>query len=87
MMIAGTTGWPLAGGMKWNEGESVAFLASRTPDWQGRLSYKPPKQGEYQNSENTYRYLFSYRQCVVSGIICKIQIRKNNFRSGSGIKF
>ena len=32
--------------MKWNEGESLAFLASRTPDWQGRLSYKPPKQGK-----------------------------------------
>lgn len=31
--------------MKWNEGESVAFLASRIPDWQGLLSYKPPRQG------------------------------------------
>ena len=33
--------------MKWNEAESLAFLASRTPDWQGKLSYKPPKQSKY----------------------------------------
>ncbi len=38
-------------GMKWNEGESLAFLASRTPDWQGRLSYKPPKQGKLPEPE------------------------------------
>lgn len=31
--------------MKWNEAECLAFLASRTPDWQGKLAYKPPKQG------------------------------------------
>jgi hypothetical protein len=47
--------------MKWNEGESLAFLASRTPDWQGRLSYKPPKQGKlpgFMPNKGLFTYFF-----------------------------
>ena len=29
--------------MRYNENELVAELAFRTPDWEGKLTYKPPK--------------------------------------------
>lgn len=29
--------------MRWNEADVAALLDSRTPDWEGRLTYKPPK--------------------------------------------
>lgn len=31
--------------MRFNEHELVSLLQSKTPDWEGRLSYKPPKSG------------------------------------------
>ena len=29
--------------MRWNEAEVAAHLASKPPDWEGRLCYKPAK--------------------------------------------
>lgn len=34
--------------MRWNEQEVVALLSTKTPDWEGQLTYKPPKSGAYK---------------------------------------
>jgi len=31
--------------MRWNEQEVLSLLSTKTPDWEGRLTYKPPKSG------------------------------------------
>jgi len=41
--------------MKWNEAEVAALLASKSPDWEGRLTYKPPK------SSNTFSKQAGYK--------------------------
>ena len=34
--------------MRWNEQEVVGLLSTKTPDWEGQLTYKPPKSGAYK---------------------------------------
>lgn len=41
--------------MKWNEGEMTALLATKPPDWEGRLTYKPPKSSSTFSRETGYK--------------------------------
>lgn len=41
--------------MKWNEGEMAALLAAKPPDWEGRLTYKPPKSSSTFSKQTGYK--------------------------------
>jgi len=41
--------------MRWNESEVQTFISSRVPDWEGRLSYKPPKPSSGFALQNQFK--------------------------------
>jgi len=54
--------------MKWNETELLSHLATRSPDWEGQLSYKAPKSSSsFSMQQNQYkeRYLKLYGNILI----------------------
>jgi hypothetical protein len=41
--------------MKWNEAEVISLLTSKPPDWEGRLTYKPPKSSHSFSLQTVYK--------------------------------
>ena len=41
--------------MRWNEAEVISLLASKPPDWEGRLTYKPPKSSSSFSLQTVYK--------------------------------
>ena len=41
--------------MKWNEAEAISLLTSKPPDWEGRLTYKPPKSSSSFALQTVYK--------------------------------
>jgi len=41
--------------MRWNEAEVISLLTSKPPDWEGRLTYKPPKSSSSFSLQTVYK--------------------------------
>jgi len=52
--------------VKWNDSEVLGHLRTRTPDWEGRLSYKGPPSGTFSMTHNfKERYFKLYGNILV----------------------